>query len=477
MKVPHKRILTSASKIWDPDIILALSDYIKIPNCSPAFPQNDNLRETNRAVELLVNWAKSQPIRGLDIGVVRLENRTPLIFIEVPGTAPGTVLMYGHLDKQPPLSGWRDGLGPYTPVLEEGKLYGRGGADDGYSIFTALTALRLLGETGIPRARCVIMIEACEESGSPDLPAYVEALAGKIGEPDLMIGLDSECGDYDRLWATTSLRGCISASLRVEILTEGVHSGKASGIVPSTFRILRQLLSRIEDEETGEILLRSLQVFVPLDRWEEIKNTASVLGNKVYESFPFVTGANQVAGGNTDLIIKNTWRPTLCVTGMNGIPTLEGAGNVLRPFTDAKLSIRIPPMVDAKAAYEKLRTVLEAEPPYGAKVTFGNGNYASGWNAPTLAPWLSESIDSASKNYFGKEPMFMGVGGTIPFMQMLAERFPLAQFLITGVLGPNSNAHGPNEFLHIPAVKKLTACVAQVIADHASAQMATMPDF
>ncbi|MDP2669339.1 MAG: M20/M25/M40 family metallo-hydrolase [bacterium] len=468
MKVPHKRILTAVSKIWDRDIIPILSDYIKIPNCSPAFPQNDNLHVTNKAVELLVSWAKSQPIRGLDIGVVKLENRTPLIFIEVPGTAPGTVLMYGHLDKQPPLNGWREGLGPHKPVLEEGKLYGRGGADDGYSIFAALTALRLLDENGIPHAQCVIIIEACEESGSYDLPAYVEALAGNIGEPDLVICMDSGCGNYEQLWVTNSLRGLINGKLRVEILNEGVHSGDASGIVPSSFRILRQLLSRIEDEKTGAILIDEFFVELPEDRKSEIRKTASVLGTAVYEHMPLVNGACPVHYNGVVLTLNKTWRPALCITGIDGIPPLGSAGNVLRPYTEAMLSMRIPPTLDVEIAVRKLREVLEADSPYGAKVSFTSAHYAGGWNAPEISPWLRDSLDTASNKYFGAPPMFMGEGGSIPFMKMLGERFSQAQFLVTGVLGPNSNAHGPNEFLHIPAVKKLTACVANVLRDHAS---------
>ena len=192
--------------------------------------------------------------------VIRLEGRTPLIFFEVPATrsdASGsaeTVMFYGHLDKQPEFNGWRHDLGPWTPKYEDGKLYGRGGADDGYAVYAALTAIQSLDAQGIPRPRCVGLIETCEESGSVDLPAYIQALKARLGQVGLVVCLDSGAGNYDQLWLTTSLRGMVSGVLKVEILTEGVHSGDASGLVPSSFRIMRQVLDRLEDSATGRLL-------------------------------------------------------------------------------------------------------------------------------------------------------------------------------------------------------------------------------
>ena len=465
------RSASSSDRIWEQEILPALDEYIRIPNRSPAF--DTAWREAghmDRAVELIAGWCKRQPLAGLTVEVVRLAGRTPLIYMEVPGTvgtsAQDTVLLYGHLDKQPEFAGWREGLSPWTPVRKGDKLYGRGGADDGYSAFASLTALRLLAEQNIPHARCVILIEACEESGSYDLPAYIEALAPRIGSPSLVVCLDSGCGNYEQLWMTTSLRGMIAGNLHVEILNEGVHSGDASGIVPSSFRILRRLLSRIEDENTGEIRIAELHCPVPPERVAQASATAAALGKEVYSKFPWVSGAQPVSEHHHELILNRTWRPALSVTGIEGIPDLASAGNVLRPRTTVKLSLRVPPSINPKHATEILKKVLEKDPPYGAKVRFEGEKASIGWDAPPLSSWLLEAVQSSSQAFFGQPAMAMGEGGSIPFMGMLGEKFPAAQFLITGVLGPESNAHGPNEFLHIPTGKKLTCCVAEVIAQH-----------
>jgi acetylornithine deacetylase/succinyl-diaminopimelate desuccinylase-like protein len=374
--------------------------------------------------------------------------------------------LYGHLDKQPEMTGWREGLDPWRPVLDGDRLYGRGGADDGYAAFASLTALELLHRQGVPRARCVVMIEACEESGSFDLPHYIEHLVPRIGTPSLVVCLDSGCGDYERLWSTTSLRGMVSASLNVEILREGVHSGDASGIVPDTFRIARSLLSRIEDEVSGRVVADELHVEIPDARVEQAKAAAQVLGRAVFAKFPFVSGAEPVEAGLAGLILNRTWRPALAVTGATGLPPLESAGNVLRPKTTLKLSLRLPPTLDGEQAAKAVKRLLEADPPYHARVSVLDCDGVSGWEAPPVAPWLEESLAAASETWFGAPSAYMGEGGTIPFMGMLGSRFPEAQFVITGVLGPESNAHGPNEFLHLPTARRLTCCVAEILARH-----------
>jgi acetylornithine deacetylase/succinyl-diaminopimelate desuccinylase-like protein len=460
-----KHALRSSGRIWDEEILPALNDYIRIPNKSPAYEPNWQAN-MDRAVALVEAWCRRQPLAGLQLEVVRLENRTPVILMEIPGSSADTVLLYGHLDKQPEMTGWRQGLSPWEPVREGDKLYGRGGADDGYSAFASLTALRLLQEQKLPHARCVVLIEAGEESGSPDLPAYIEQLAARIGTPSLVVCLDSGCGNYDQLWMTTSLRGLVAGNLRVEILTEGVHSGDASGTVPSSFRILRQLLSRLDDENSGRVKLAGLHVEVPKERLEQARATAEVLGDEVFDKFPFVPGAQPVTHDRVELVLNRTWRPALSITGIEGLPPLGSAGNVLRPGTACKISLRIPPRLDPVKATKLVKQTLERDPPYGARVVFEGDKSATGWDAPPLAPWLKQAVERASNAYFGKPPMAFGEGGTIPFMGMLGEKFPEAQFLITGVLGPGSNAHGPNEFLHVPTGVKLTACVASVVADH-----------
>jgi acetylornithine deacetylase/succinyl-diaminopimelate desuccinylase-like protein len=385
--------------------------------------------------------------------------------MEVPGRGD-TVMLYGHLDKQPEMVGWGDGLGPWTPVRRGDKLYGRGAADDGYAAFAALTAIATLQQQGVPHARCVVLIEACEESGSYDLPAYVDALAPRIGTPGLVVCLDSGCADYEHLWCTTSLRGIVNGVLTVEVLTEGIHSG-ASGVVPSSFRILRALLSRVEDERTGEILLRDLHVDIPGERLEQARAVAELTGKKIAEIYPLVKGMRLAHEDSLERVLAGTWRPALSLTGAAGLPQPADGGNVLRPKTAAKLSLRLPPTVNAVAAARRVKETLEAEPPYGARVTFEVESPGSGWDAPATERWLLDAMHEASQAYFGQPAMFQGTGGSIPFMAMLGQRYPRAQFMITGVLGPGSNAHGPNEFLHVPTGVRVTACVAHVLAAHA----------
>jgi acetylornithine deacetylase/succinyl-diaminopimelate desuccinylase-like protein len=458
------------AEAWDGDIVPQLVEYIRIPNKSPMFDADwQKHGYMDAATDLLADWARKQPIAGMTVEVVRLEGRTPLIYIEVPGEGDDCVLLYGHLDKQPEMTGWADDLGPWKPVLKGDKLYGRGGADDGYAIFGSLTSIRALKDQGLPHSRCVILIEACEESGSYDLPYYVDHLADRIGKPSLVVCLDSGCGNYDQLWCTTSLRGLAGGNLKVNVLSEGVHSGDASGVVPSSFRILRSLLSRLEDQATGKILVEDLFVEIPGQRLVQAKRAADVLGNDIFDKFPFLPGMTPMNDDLTELVLNRTWRPALSVTGVDGMPPLTNAGNVLRPFTAVKLSLRLPPTLNPKKASEILQRVLEENPPYGAKVEFEVEKASTGWNAPALSPWLENAIDQASQQFFGAPAMYMGEGGTIPFMGMLGEKFPGAQFMITGVLGPHSNAHGPNEFLHIPTGKRVTSVVAKVIADHYAA--------
>lgn len=401
--------------------------------------------------------------------IVRLPGRTPLIFMEIPGTDPSnedTILLYGHLDKQPEMTGWADDLGPWKPVIKGDKLYGRGGADDGYAAYGSLTAIMALQREGIPHARCVVIIEACEESGSYDLPYYIEHLSDRIGQPSLVVCLDSGAGNYEQLWLTVSLRGMAAGTLRADVLHEGVHSGYASGVVPSSFRILGQLIARLEDQDTGRIIPDYLHCEIPEQRIEQTRAVAEALGDEVWQAYPFVEGVLPQGGDNVERLLNRTWRPALSYTGVDGMPELASAGNVLRPGTALKLSMRLPPTVNGEEATARMKDTLEADPPQNAKVRFEADQAASGWNAPVVAAWLHESLQRASNNVYGRDVMYMGEGGTIPFMAMLGDAYPEAQFMITGVLGPKSNAHGPNEFLHIPFARRLTSCVAQVIADH-----------
>ena len=465
---------------WQDSIVPALVDYIAVPAKSPAFDADwQRHGYLERVVRDAAAWAESRRLAGLRLEIVRIEGRTPVIFFELPATRPDcddTVVFYGHLDKQPEFSGWRPDLGPWTPRIVDGKLYGRGGADDGYAMYAAITAIEALDARGLPRPRCVGLIETCEESGSFDLPAYLDALRPRLGRVSLVVCLDSGAGNYDQLWLTTSLRGNVTGTLRVEILTEGVHSGDASGLVPSSFRILRQVLDRLEDSRTGRLLPDSFHCEVPAERVEQARAAAAVLGDEVWKRMPWTCGAdgNPALPTTTDpveALLNRTWRPTLSVTGVDGLPELRNAGNVLRPYTAFKLSLRLPPTVPGHEAAERLKALLEDDAPYNARVTFSPDGSpgawgASGWNAPPMSSWLVRALEQASQAHFAAPLGFIGQGGTIPLMSMLQQGFPAAQMVVCGVLGPKSNAHGPNEFLHLDYGRRLTTAVAQVLAAH-----------
>lgn len=456
-------------QIWDDSIIPTLMEYIRIPNKSPHFdPDWEKNGYMMQAMQLIADWCKKMGPEDLHLEVMQLNNRTPVLFMELPGESEDTVLLYGHMDKQPEMAGWDPELHPWKPVRQGDKLYGRGGADDGYAAFASLAALLSLRAQKLPHARCVILIEACEESGSYDLPYYIEALQDRIGQPSLIICLDSGCGNYEQLWATTSLRGLISGILHIEILSQGVHSGMASGIVPSCFQILRQLLNRVEKDNTGEIMLQDLHVAIPELRVQQAKEAAAILTDEVYKTLPFVSGAKPLSTQPLELLLNHTWKPALSIIGANGLPEIANAGNVTLPKLSFKLSMRLPPTCNAEKAAKILKTTLESNPPFHAKIRYESSDIGSGWNAPQESPWLREAANQASKTYFGQGAAYLGEGGSIPFMGMLGEKFPQAQFFITGVLGPESNAHGPNEFLHLPTGKKLTCCIAEILARHFS---------
>ncbi|MFC5741115.1 M20/M25/M40 family metallo-hydrolase [Dyella tabacisoli] len=454
-------------RTWEADVMPALLQYMAIPCESPAFdPDWAANGHMDRAVDLLTGWAREKlnAVPEATVDTIRLPRRTPLVFIDVPGDMGAPVLIYGHLDKQPPMTGWAQGRGAWFPVIEGDRLYGRGGADDGYAIFSAITAILALREQRLDHPRCMILIEACEESSSTDLPFYIEHLAPRIGNPALIIALDAGCGNYDQLWMTTSLRGQVAGVLTVRVLREGVHSGDASGMVPSSFRIARQLLSRLEDPDSGDIIVPEFQVDIPAERRAQASTAATALGAGLHE-FPFPQGMRPVTSDLTELALNRSWRPQLAITGIDGLPSVANAAAVMHPVTALKLSLRLPPTLDPEAAGQRLQAMLEVNPPYGCEVSFHIDFASKGWHAPPVAPWLETSLGEASRRAFGSSSALIGGGGGIPFLAMLGERFPQAQFVVTGVLGPQSNAHGPNEFLHLPTAKRITTVVAHVLHD------------
>jgi acetylornithine deacetylase/succinyl-diaminopimelate desuccinylase-like protein len=448
-----------------------LARYLEMPCLSPAYdPEWASGGHIDRAVEFLADWARSRPIEGIRTDIHRLEGRTPLLVCEIPASDPeagGTVVLYGHFDKQPPLGTWSPGLDPFRPVLRANRLYGRGSADDGYSLFAALLAVESVEKAGLRHPRCVVLIEGSEESASPDLDAHLDALAARLEGTDLLVCLDSGAPTYDRLWLTQSLRGNAVVTVDVRVLERGVHSGTASGIVPSPFRVLRQLLSRVEDPDTGEVLLPSLSAEPPPEQLRRLQDLADELGDVVAESLPVLEGVELAGAGPADRLLRQAWRPAMSVIGIDGIPSVSAGGNVVYAATTANLSFRLPPSVDAVGATASLVAALGDDPPSGAKVTVTAHPPASGWSCPRLAPWLLEALDEASTSAFGRKAGWTSEGGSIPFLATLGKRFPGVQVVATGVLGPGSNAHSIDESLHIPAADSVTLAVAHLLASHA----------
>ncbi len=450
---------------WESDIIDSLSEYIEIPNKSPHFDPDWKANGfMDQAMAHVMDWVKSQNIDRLEMELHEIDDLTPTLLLRYPGTIDDNVLIYGHLDKQPEFNGWHEGLAPWQAVRREDKLYGRGGADDGYAIYSAIAIIQMLIAWDLPHPNITILIEASEESGSPDLPVYMDKLEDQIGEPSLVIALDSTCGNYEQLWVTTSLRGMLIGELKVQVLEQGAHSGAAGGIVGSSFRLLRQLLSRVEDEHSGAILPSFLNEQVPEIRRREAKAAGEVLREDFNTMYTYAGQSGPVSSDPTELVLNNTWQASLEVTGIDGIPDLKNAGNVLRPYTTAKFALRLPPTTDAEVAEKELTKLLTEDAPNGVEVTFDT-EAAPGWHAPATTPALEAALQKASNAYFGAPSIYLGCGGTIPFMEFLANKLPNSQFVVTGVLGPHSNAHGPNEFLHIPTAKKITACMTSVIYD------------
>ena len=456
---------------FERDALPTLMEFATIPSLSPDFDAEwAEHGYLESAAQLLADWASERTLAGVDVTIHRLEGRTPTLVVTVDSTAGagGTVVLYGHLDKQPPLGDWSSGLDPFVPVRRDDRLYARGVSDDGYAIFSALGAIEVMEKNAIPHARCVVLIEASEESGSPDLEAYLDYLAGHLGDVELLICLDSGALTYDRLWVTTSLRGLVNVVLTVRVLEQSQHSGSASGVVPSSFRILRQLLDRVEDANSGNVLVESMHVAIPDAELKSAQDLADEFGDVLAKELPTVGGLELMGQSAAERLIRRTWYPTLSIIGMSGIPSPDIAGNVLRAFTTAVLSFRLPPTANAVSAIEEVRRLLSADPPSNAQIEVAVNSESDGWAAPTFAPWLAAALDAASLTAFDRPVGYTGEGGSIPFLASLGRRYPGVQFVATGVGGPQANAHAIDEMLDLPMTVGVTNAVITVLEAHAN---------
>lgn len=466
MSVDLDRLMARADELWEESIIPSLSDFIKIEALSPSFEPNwEEKGELDATIDLFTKWLVEQELEGMEYKVHRIGERTPVLLVTVEGTGPGEVIFYSHLDKQPSRPKlWSEGLHPLKGVRRDPWLYGRGALDDGYGGYVCVTALKMLQEQGVPYPRSHFLIETCEESGSYDLPPYLELLTEDLGEPDLIVVLDSGGPDYEHIWVTEALRGLVAGNLSVQVSNEGVHSGMSGGVIPSSFRIQRMLLDRVEDSKTGEILVPEMHVEISDKVRKEAEELGKLLGDEIWAQLPVVDTLRPHNEGSAEILLDMNWRPAMSVIGANGMPPTQTAGNVLRTHTDLKLSFRIPPGVNSEIIDSILKEILESNPPYGSKVEYIPDAAADGFHAPAMDGKIADALSSASLHISGLPPMATWVGGTIPFMAMMQKKYPSAQFFCTGTGGPGNNAHGPDEKLHIPSSKRLTAVLSATIA-------------
>ena len=468
----YDKTIEIVHKDFESSIIPALSDYIKIDNLSPEYdPEWKTNGKLEKAAQHIIDWASKQNIKGLKAQILKEENRSPMVYIQIPATSDDikkTILLYAHFDKQPHMTGWREGLGPLKPVIQDGYLYGRGASDDGYASFTIVESIKAIQEQGGKHGKIFITIEGGEESGSPDLMYYLNKIAEDMGKPDFMICMDSGCIDYNTLWITTSLRGIAKVELTVEVLKESVHSGTGSGIAPDSFTIMRQLLDRLEDSKTSKVV-DDLQVQIPDYRIEDAKKLAEYQKEKIVEEHvKLLDGVKPLNDDYTEVILNNTWRAMLTVVGMTGFPPAEGAGNVLRAKTKCNISMRLPPTYDAKKAIEVLGDIHTKDKLLDAKITAHSSHFGNGFASKNFSEKVKNSFSASSKRLFGKDFYCFGEGGSIPFISELGKQYPECEILVTGVLGPNTNAHCPNEALNLKYTESMIVALAHLINDYSS---------
>ena len=406
-------LMDRSDEIWEQSILPSLSDFIEIKALSPLFePDWANLGELDATIELFCKWLDEQGISGMSYETHRIDDLSPVLLVTIEGTGPGEVIFYSHLDKQPSKPElWSEGLHPLRAVRRDPWLYGRGSVDDGYGGYLCATSIRLLQEAGAPHPRCTLIIETCEESGSFDLPPYLEELTDQLGDPDMVVVMDSGGPDYDHVWMTEALRGLVSGTLSVKVSHEGIHSGNSGGSIPSSFRIQRILLDRVEDSDSGRVLVPEMHAEIPEEVREKAAALAGIVGNSIWEQFPTVDSLRQASETTEDMIVAMNWEPTLSIIGADGMPSVQVAGNVLRTNTDLKLSFRIPPGVDSEVAIASAKKILEEDPPYGAEVTFTPDSCADGFHAPPLEGAISDAIHDASMELTGLPHWLLGPGG------------------------------------------------------------------
>ena len=443
-----------------------LKMFVRIPNLSPQYDEGYHTNGLiHKALHDVGDWIKSQGLKHVEITYFEEKGREPLLYVEIGSTAEKevpSILTYGHLDKMPHLDaeGWGEGLSATNPVVKGRKVYGRGTNDDGYNPFCVVTAVKYLEENNLPHPKVIMLLESGEESGDDEIQIYLKDLRSRIGDVGVIMVLDAEAQDYDTLWCCTSLRGVVMGVLDIQHLATPCHSGMATGMVPSTFRIARMLLSRIEDEQTGEIKLKEAHIEIPQNRIDSCNEIAKQLGERCVEIVTLLPGAKHLSEDRGELLIGKGWKPGLAVTGADGIPSVANGSNVIRTRTSLKLSLRIPPGVKSEVVAEAMKKELERDPPYGAKVTYKPLGAGNGWFGRDFDEKTQKALDQSSIDVFGQKSLLYGEGGSIPLCNLLQELWPNAQLLVTGAAGTDSNPHGYDESLDLPYTSQFTASIS-----------------
>jgi acetylornithine deacetylase/succinyl-diaminopimelate desuccinylase-like protein len=449
---------------FEKNFVEPLSDFVRIPNLTPAFdPEYFTNGLNQQAIKFVKEYAESMKIDGLEFHHYEEEGMCPMVVMTYEGSGAPNVMVYGHLDKQPHMEGWREGTGPISPAIIDGKLYGRGASDDGYVPFAVLLAIKNAILQGQTLPRIALVLETEEESGSHDLVPLLEKCNKWIGTPDFCICLDSGALDYSTLWLTTTLRGMMAFNMKVSIAEGAVHSGISGGAIPETFRIANSLLDRLEDTTTRRLPL--FEVEIPDSFKEEAKHIAELQGEDMYKPFKFLEGCKAMNQDDlAELYLNVNWRPSLAVTGADGMPPISKSGNVVRPSTTLRVSIRLPPGLDSVKALATAEELLLKDVPHGAKVELLSKVTGDGWCMKELSEKTVKVLDQASNNFYGKSCGQYGIGGSIPFLKVLGDKYPQTEILALGVLGPEANAHAPNETLDLPYSKKFIMTLSHVLA-------------
>jgi len=446
-----------------------LKRFIDIPNLSRNFdPEWETNGLLEQACNLCLEYAQEIGVQGYEARLYKDPGTTPLIFGSIAATKPEghkNMMMYGHIDKQPHLTdGWREGLHPFKHVEENGLLYGRGSVDDGYNWFTVLALVKALQQLGIPHDRFILFYECDEESSSKDIPYYLNKFKDTIQVPDVMFCLDATSISRDIFSVSTTLRGCLNFDLKVRVLEKSMHSGVGSGIVPSSFRIARQLLDRIECPKSGKII-DDLQVEIPGDKLEQAVKAAKIQGTGVYDKFCFCKGVQPVSQDVQELYLNNIWRAQLEITGQSGIPLLQHSGNVLREETVLRCSLRLPPTLSGEEAFKTVHALLTQDVPYNAQVEVTSQGAGNGWSANQIPERVVEILDRHNQEIFGNPTLMYGCGGSIPFIKTIQDLLPSTLLFVSGVVLPDSNMHGPNEKIDLEYLTKFAKSLTCFLVD------------